>query len=69
MIKYGVYYHDQLDHVTQVFTSTSIVDAMKEFDYQIKTRDVYDEGVELCFVDEEGIYLSEIYYEDYPKNE
>ena len=69
MIKYGIYYHDQLDHVIQLFTSTSIVDIMKEFNYQIKTRDAYDEAVELCFVDENNIYLSEIYYEEYPKDE
>ena len=69
MINYGVYYHDQLDHETNVFCSSSIVEAMKEFTQLINTRDVYDLGVELCFVDEEGIYLDTIYYEDYPTNE
>ena len=67
MINYGVYYHDQLDHETKLFCGSSIVKAMEFFTETINTRDIYDEGVELCFVDEEGLYLDTIYYEEYPK--
>ena len=69
MINYGVYYHDQLDHVSQIFDSPSIVEAMKVFTESINSRDIYDLGVELCFVDQQGIYLDTIYYEEYPTNE
>ncbi len=65
MINYGIYYNDTLDHEQQVLTTTSIVEAMEEFNRQITSRDVYDLSVELCFVNENGIYIDTIYEEEY----
>lgn len=48
MIEFVVYRHDTLDHSTEVFRSTSVVDSLKQFeDLYSQSPDVYDDTLEL----------------------
>lgn len=48
MIEYVVYCHDSLDHSTELFRSTSVVDSLKQFEhYHSQSPDVYDDTLEL----------------------
>ena len=65
MIKFGIYYHDTLDHVQQVNTYTSIVEALKDFKVMLTERSEYDEGLEIAFVDADDIFIGDLYYEEF----
>ena len=48
MIEYVVYLHDSLDHSTELFRSTSVVDSLKQFEHHhSQSPDVYDDTLEL----------------------
>ena len=64
-MKFGIYYHDTLDHVEQINTYTSIVEALKEFKVMLTERSEYDEGLEIAFVDADDIFISDLYYEEF----
>ena len=55
MIEYTVTLHDTLWHSTELFSNTSIVEALKEFEYILRQpEDECDESLELEMVIDGG---------------